>query len=130
MVDELMCANEHQKLEKEQRLAEQARIEKEEYNKIIDAQLKSQEDERRKDEERMKMRYDHNNELRRQIKEREEYERQKKREHLEEGRKMKQKVLQIKNNIERIKEEKLSELKSLNVQEKYVTPLEKYKLNV
>lgn len=125
-----MVANEQQKMDKELRLAEQAKIEKEEYNRIIEAQLKSQEEERRRDEERVKMRYDHNHELRRQIKVREELEKQKKREELEEGRKMKQKVKSIKSHIERIKEEKLAELKSLNVQDKYVTPLIKYKLNV
>lgn len=130
MVEELMTANERQKLDKEQRLAEQAKIEKEEYDKIIEAQIKGQEDENRKQEERLKSRYDHNNELRKQIKIREEFEKQKKREHLEDGRKMKQKVLEIKQNIEKIKDEKLAELKSLNVQDKYVAPLTKYKLNV
>lgn len=88
------------------------------------------EDEKRKEEERVKVRYDHNWELRRQIKVREELEKQKKRENLEEWRKMKQKVAKIKSHIERIKEEKLAELKSLNVQDKYVAPLIKYKLNV
>lgn len=130
MVEELMKANEQQKAEREVKLAEQAKFEKEEYQKILESQLKAQEDERRKEEERVKLRYDHNGELRRQIKEREEYEKQTKREYLEEGRKMKQKVLGIKQHIERIKEEKLAELKSLNVQDKYVTPLVKYKLNV
>lgn len=130
MVEELMKANEQQKVDRELRLAEQAKLEKEEFNRIIEAQLKSQEEERRKEEERVKQRYDHNGELRRQIKVREELEKQKKRENLEEGRKMKQKVKSIKERIERIKEEKLAELKGLNVQEKYVTPLVKYKLNV
>mmetsp|Transcript_15054 Transcript_15054/g.15589 ORF Transcript_15054/g.15589 Transcript_15054/m.15589 type:complete len:480 (+) Transcript_15054:14-1453(+) len=130
MVDELMKANEQQKIDRELRLAEQAKIEKDGYNRIIEAQLKAQEEERRKEEERVKLRYDHNGELRRQIKVREELERQRNRELLEEGRKMKQKVKNIKENIERIKEEKLNNLKSLNMQEKYVTPLVKYKLNV
>lgn len=130
MVEELMQANEQQKAERELRLAGQAKLEKDEYDRIIEAQIKAQEEERRKEEERHRLRYDHNSELRRQIKEREELEKQKKREHLEEGRKMKQKVLSIKRNIERIKEEKLAELKGLNVQDKYVTPLVKYKLNV
>lgn len=125
-----MQANEQQKAERELRLAGQAKLEKDEYDRIIEAQIKAQEEERRKEEERHRLRYDHNSELRRQIKEREELEKQKKREHLEEGRKMKQKVLGIKRNIERIKEEKLAELKGLNVQDKYVTPLVKYKLNV
>lgn len=130
MVQDLMTANEQQKLDKEQRLSEQAKIEKDQYDKIIDSQIKSQEEERRKEEERKKMRYDHNNELRRQMKVREEQEMQKKREELEEGRKIKQKVLQIKSNIERMKEEKLGILKAINVQEKYVTPLVKYKINI
>jgi hypothetical protein len=130
MVEELMKANEQQKIDRELRLAEQAKIEKGEYNRIIEAQLKSQEDERRKQETRVKMRYDHNDELRRQIKIREELESQKRRECLDEGRKMKQKVLNIKDNIEKIKEQKLATLQSLNVQEKYVTPLVKYKLNL
>ena len=125
-----MVANEQQKMERELRLAEQAKVEKEEYNRIIESQLKSQEEDRRKEEERKKTRYDHNGELRRQIKVREELEKQKKREEQEEGKKMKKKVLGIKQHIERIKEEKLAELKSLNVQEKYITPLIKYKLNV
>lgn len=125
-----MRSNEQQKVEKELRLAEQAKLEKEEYSKIIDAQLKAQEEERRKEEERTKTRYEHNNELRRQIKVRDELEKQKKRENLEDGRKMKQKVLATKNHIERIKEEKLAELRDLNVQDKYVTPLVKYKLKV
>ena len=125
-----MKANEQQKAEREVKLAEQAKFEKQEYQKILESQLKAQEDERRKEEERVKLRYDHNDELRRQIKEREEYEKQTKREYLEEGRKMKQKVLGIKKHIERIKEEKLAELKNMNVQDKYVTPLVKYKLNV
>lgn len=130
MVEDLMRSNEQQKVEKELRLAEQAKLEKEEYSKIIDAQLKAQEEERRKEEERTKTRYEHNNELRRQIKVRDELEKQKKRENLEDGRKMKQKVLATKNHIERIKEEKLAELRDLNVQDKYVTPLVKYKLKV
>jgi hypothetical protein len=130
MVEELMKANEIQKIDRELRLAEQAKIEKGEYNRIIEAQLKSREEERRKQETRVKMRYDHNDELRRQIKIREELESQKRRECLDEGRKMKQKVLGIKGNIEKIKEQKLATLQSLNVQEKYVTPLVKYKLNI
>lgn len=125
-----MEANEKQKIDKEVKLAEQAKLEKEEYDRIIEAQIRAQEEERRKEEERVKMRYDNNKELQRQIKVREELEAQKRREFLEEGRKMKQKVKATKENIERIKEEKLAMLKGLNVADKYVTPLIKYKLNV
>ena len=45
-----MEANCQQKVDKELRLAEQAKIEKDEYNRIIDAQLRSQEEDKKKEE--------------------------------------------------------------------------------
>ena len=63
-VVELLEANEKQKLDKEYKLGEQAKQEQEEYQKIIEKQIKDLEAERRKDEEKKKMRYDHNHELR------------------------------------------------------------------
>lgn len=127
-MDELILANEKQKVDKELKLSEQAKLEKEEYERIVDKQIKDQENERMRDEERQKMRYEHNDELRKQIKIREELERQKRREYLEEGRKMKQKIERMNNTIKALKEEKLAELKNLNVQEKYIAPLERYKV--
>lgn len=59
-----MEANEKQKQDKEYRLSEQAKQDQEEYQKIIEKQVKDLESERRKDEEKKRMRYDHNNELR------------------------------------------------------------------
>jgi hypothetical protein len=63
-VVDLLSANEKQKYDKELKLAEQAKQEQEEYYKIIDKQLRDLEGERRKEEDRKKMRYDHNFELR------------------------------------------------------------------
>jgi hypothetical protein len=63
-VVDLLSANEKQKLDKELKLAEQAKQEQEEYQKIIEKQIKDLENERRKEEERQQMRYDHNRELR------------------------------------------------------------------
>jgi len=60
----LLEANEKQKLDKEYKLAEQAKQEQEEYQKIIEKQMKDLENERRKEEDKKRMRYDHNNELR------------------------------------------------------------------
>jgi hypothetical protein len=51
-------------MDKELKLAEQAKTEQEEYGKIITKQIKDLESERRKEEDRKKMRYDHNWELR------------------------------------------------------------------
>ena len=63
-VVELLEANEKQKLDKEYKLGEQARQEQEEYQRIIEKQIKDLENERKKEEEKKKMRYDHNHELR------------------------------------------------------------------
>jgi len=60
----MLKANEKQKLDKELKLAEQAKHEEEEYHKIIEKQLRDLENERRKDEDKKKMRFDHNWELR------------------------------------------------------------------
>lgn len=60
----MLEANERQKYEKELKLAEQAKFEEEEYQKIVHNQLKNLELEKKKEEERKKMRYDHNFELR------------------------------------------------------------------
>jgi hypothetical protein len=57
-------ANEKQKFDKEYKLGEQARQEQEEYQRIIEKQIKDLENERRKDEDKKRMRYDHNQELR------------------------------------------------------------------
>jgi hypothetical protein len=63
-VVELLEANEKQKLEKEYKIGEQARQEQEEYQRIIEKQIKDLEFERRKEEGKKKMRYAHNHELR------------------------------------------------------------------
>lgn len=59
-----MEANEKQKIDKEYKLGEQARQEQEEYQRIIEKQIKDLENERRKDEIQKRLRYDHNQELR------------------------------------------------------------------
>ena len=63
-VVELLEANEKQKLDKEHKLGQQAQQEQNEYQRIIEKQIRDMEFERRKEEEKKKMRYDHNQELR------------------------------------------------------------------
>ena len=46
------------------KLGELAKQEQDEYNKIIERQLKELDVQKRKDEEKVRLRYDHNNELR------------------------------------------------------------------
>jgi hypothetical protein len=124
----MLEANEKQKLDKGLKLAEQAKQEEEEYHKIVQKQVKDMEGERKRDDEKKTMRFDHNYELRRQIKEREEVVKLTKRETLEEGRKMKQKTETDKARLEIIKDEKLDHLKKLGINPKYVTDLERFKI--
>ena len=63
-VVQLLEANEKQKCDKEFKLGQQAQQEQEEYQRIIEKQIRDMEAERRKEEEKKKMRYDHNQELR------------------------------------------------------------------
>lgn len=129
LIDDLLLSNEKQKIDKELKLGEQAKQEQDEYERIIRNQLAELEEEKKRDEEKRKMRYDHNLELRRQIKTREEFEKMLKRAGLEEGRSIKQNNEKYKARLEEIKQEKLKELQSLNIDEKYIVDLERYKIN-
>ena len=127
-LEELLAANERQKIDKELKLAEQAKQEQEEYEKIVQRQMEEIEQERRIAEERKRMRYEHNFELQKMIKLREEKNKLEQREVLEEGRKIRQKNDGYREKMERIKQEKIKELKALNVQPKYIADLERFKI--
>ena len=60
----MLEANEKQKFDKEYKLAEQAKQEQEEYQRIIEKQIKDLENERTKEEDKKRIRFDHNHELR------------------------------------------------------------------
>ncbi|MCQ2819959.1 MAG: trichohyalin-plectin-homology domain domain-containing protein [archaeon] len=128
MQAELIAANEIQKEGKRQRLFEMAKHETEEYNKIIAKQLEDVERERKAEEEKRKMRYEHAEEVRRQIRTKEELNKIGRREVLEEGRAIRQRLDDYYIRMEKIKQEKIQELKDLNVHPKYVASLEKYKI--
>jgi hypothetical protein len=86
------------------------------------------ENERRKEEDKKRMRYDHNHELRRQIKEKEELLNQLQRETLEDGRKLKQKQESDLKRFTKIKDTKIGQLKNLDINNKYICDLEKFKI--
>jgi len=66
--------------------------------------------------------------FRRQIKEKEELSNQLKRETLEDGRILKQKQESELKRLEKIKESKINHLKNLEINSKYISDLEKYKI--
>ena len=125
---ELIQSNNKQKMQKQNQLAEQARQDQIEYERIIKKQLDDMEKERKVEEEKKKMRYENNEDLRKLNKLKEEKERLEAKEILEEGRKEKQKNDTWKKRMERIKQQKIQELKDLNVHPIYIADLERYKI--
>ena len=75
-----------------------------------------------------RMRYEHNLDLRKLIKLREEKERLEAKEKLEEGRINRQRNDSWKKRMERIKQQKIQELKDMKVDPIYIADLERYKI--
>ena len=90
--------------------------------------MEEREKERILEEEKQRKLYEHNLDVRKQIKLKEERERMREREILEEGRKNKQILDDWLRRMERIKREKIQGLKNLNIEPKYIVDLEKYKI--
>ena len=127
-IRELILANNRQKLNKELQLAEEAKKEKEEFEKIIKEHQK--EIQQNKELEKIKIRklLEHKEILKRQIIEKEEKERVNRREVLEEGRKDQQIRDQYAKSIDAIKRDKIKYLRNMNIDEKYIAPLRKFNL--
>ena len=83
-----------------------------------------------KERDRIKLKklLDHNKDLRIQIAEKEERERLINREILEEGRKIKQKNDIYSDSIEAIRKDKIRQLREMNINEKYIVPLERFSI--
>ena len=127
-IQELMESNERQRLDKQKQLAEQARQEQQEYQRIVKQQLEEIEKERRVEEDKKKKLYENTQDLRKLIKLKEEKERLQSREVLEDGRKAKQARDDWRIRMEKIKNQKIQDLKNLGVQQKYIADLERYKI--
>ena len=127
-IKDLIDANNRQRLDKEIQLAEEAKKEKEEFERIIKEYEK--EIEEKKEMERIKIRklLEHNADLQRQIIEKEERNKVIQREILEEGRKDRQNRDQYVKSIEAIKRDKIKSLQDMNIDEKYIVPLKKFTL--
>jgi len=127
-MDEFLKFNEKQRLDKELKIAEQAKSNEEEFKRIIEKQINQREFEEKKVLDKKSLLSSHNQELLRQIKEKEEVKLMKERELLEEGRKIRQNQDLNKIHLENIKKDKIDLLKGMNVEEKYIVDLEKFKV--
>ena len=125
---DLLIENNKQKLAKEIQLAEEAKKEKEEFDKIIKEQQKEIEDRKEKEKNRIIKLLKHKEDLKRQIVEKEEKNRVNRREVLEEGRKNLQNKEQYYKSIEAVRRDKIKYLRDMNIDEKYIAPLTKFKL--
>ena len=125
---ESVIENNKQKMYKEIQLAEEAKKEKEEFEKIIREQQKEIEEQKIREKNRIMKLLKHKEDLKRQIVEKEEKNRVNRREVLEEGRKNLQIRDQYFKSIEAVRRDKIKYLRNMNIDEKYIAPLTKFKL--
>merc|ERR1712232_581719 len=128
--DELAEARKQQQAEKERRLGEQAKFERDEFERIIQVQLQQEEAERQRQAEERAMRIQHSSELRNQIGAREEKALQERRNFLEEGNTVRATVGSERKKLEKIKGRKIDELKKVGVPEKYWAELARKKISL
>jgi hypothetical protein len=126
---ELELARQTQFEEKERRMAEQAKQERDEYLRIISKQKEEEMREALIEEEKNNILKVHSNQLRSQITQNEEVKKQERLDHLEEGRKVRQEQLEEKMRLEQIKKKKIGELNQLGIPKKYTTDLSKKKIS-
>lgn len=125
---ELYEARKLQSLEKQKRLEEQAKMERDEFQRIIQAQKQDRDIELKLEKEKEELLKKHAEELRKQISLNEELKKQAERDRLEEGKKIKDNLANHKKLLENIKSKKLDDLKGLGINEKYTSELARKKI--
>jgi len=128
--DELNLARRQQQAEKERRLGEQAKFERDEFERIIEVQMQQEEAERQRQGEEKQMLKQHASELRNQINSREEKALQERRDFLEEGNIVRASIGSERRKLEKIKGRKIDELKKTGVPEKYWAELARKKISI
>jgi len=127
---ELNEARKQQQSEKERRLGEQAKFERDEFERIIEVQMQQEEAERQRQVEEKQMLKVHASELRNQINSREEKALQERRDFLEEGNIVRATIGSERRKLEKIKGRKIDELKKTGVPEKYWAELARKKITI
>lgn len=127
--DDLARAREQQKLVKMKQLADQARMEQEDFFRIIDAQQQKEQEDVMLAQQQAAIRKMHKEEILAQIADNEECKRRERREYLEEGDRLRQKHREEKLKLENIKQRKLKELQTDGVPAKYRAELERKRVS-
>ena len=118
--------NEMHKRVKEKQLADEIQKEKEEYQRFVQQREKEIEEEKEKQREKIKLMMENGDFVKKQIKDNEEKAKSGWKEKYEEGRKAKKLYDDYYAGIEMIKQQKIAELKALNIKDKYILPVEKF----
>merc|ERR1712086_1101124 len=119
-----------QTAEKERRLAEQAKTERDEFDRILEVQILQEDAERTKNADEKRTRYKHCAELREQIAAREDQALQDRQAFLEEGNQVRRGIAAERAKLEGIKAKKIEELKKVGVPQKYWSELARKKISV
>jgi len=127
---ELAVARKQQQAEKERSLAEQAKFERDEFERIIEVQMQQESAEKQRQYEEKEMRMQHVEELRLQIAAREEKALQERRDFLEEGNVIRAQIGAERKKLEKVKERKIADLKRAGVPEKYWAELARKKISI
>jgi len=126
--EDLARAREQQKMVKMKQLADQARLEQEEFFRIIDAQQQKEEEDLLLKAKMVTIRTEHKGELINQIMINEERKNKERKEYLEEGERLRQQHRAEKARLDSIKHRKLVELESSGVPAKYRAELQRKKI--
>ena len=118
--------NEMHKKVKEKQLADEIKKEKEEYQKFVELREKEIEQEKEKQREKIKLLMENGEFVKKQILENEEKGKSGWKEKMEEGKKIKKIHDDYYTSIEMIKQQKIAELRALNIKDKYILPVEKF----
>ena len=120
--------NEMHKKTKEKQMADHLNNEKEEYEKLEKERQRQLEEEKEKQIKKIQLMMENGDFVKNQIQEKAEKDKILMKEKYEEGRKLKQLHDAYYNSIEMIKQQKIAELRALNIKDKYILPVEKYKV--
>jgi len=117
-----------QKKEKERRLEYVAKAEREEFDRIVHVQREAEAVEVEKEQQMMDARYKHRRDVQEQISKNEACRRQERLDYLEEGRKLRKEIEKEKSHLHDIKNRKIHEMRESGVPEKYLTELQRHKV--
>ena len=120
--------NEMHKKTKEKQMADHLNNEKEKYEKLEKERQRQLEEEKEKQRKKIQLMMENGDFVKNQIQEKAEKDKILMKEKYEEGRKLKQLHDAYYNSIEMIKQQKIAELRALNIKDKYILPVEKYKV--